>query len=142
VIFHDPIYEHALKDRDWAPAGGTSMNRARDLNDDLTRRFTVALREAVDAEPGMHGSWDGSLPWVWVDGDELGGWWIGHGISHEIEAAEDDLKTFLWADYVTDAEPPVERPRAINVTLAGPGARDETRLARMVVEALRPYVPK
>lgn len=141
MIFHDDVYERALNSRDWAPAGGTSMNRARQLQDDFSTRFRDALRKAVDKEPGMHVQLDCGLPWVSVDGDDRGGWWIGHGLSHEIRAHEDDMSTFLWASYVTDAEDgPVSPPRPLDVTLTGKGARDVGRLARMVVEALKPYV--
>ena len=141
MIFHDPVYERALDDRDWAPPGGTSMNRARQLQHDFSNRFRDALRKAVDKEPGMDVRLDGGLPWVSIDGDERGGWWIGHGLSHEIRGHADDMPTFLWASYVTDAEDgPVNLPRPLDVTLTGKGARDVCRLARMVVEALKPYV--
>jgi hypothetical protein len=140
VIYHDPVYQRCLNDRDWAPPGGTSINRAGQLNAEFSRNLREALRVAVDAEPGMHARFDCNLPWLWVDGDETGGWWIGAGLVHEIHEAEGDLRTFLWASYVSDDEDTVvEGGRPIDVTLAGPGARDADRLARMVVEALRPY---
>lgn len=141
MAFHDPVYEKALNDRDWAPPCGTSMNRARELNDNLSRQFRAALKKAVAAEPGLNMRDDHSMPWLWCDNDEdeTGGWWVACGITHEIRDSEDNLRTFLWASWVSDADPPVERPRPIDTRLAGRGGRNASRLARMVVDALRPY---
>jgi hypothetical protein len=140
-MFHDPVYELMRKDRDWAPAGGTSMNRARQLNDDHTTKFRAALTRLVETEDGLNEITGHNLPWLYWDGDRTGGWWITCLITHLIRVPEDELPTHLSASWVSGDEPMVERPQPVDMTLRGPGARDYDHLAALVVNALRPYKP-
>ena len=140
MIYQDPVYERALRDRDWAPPGGTSLNRANWLNADLNQAFRAALARAVADEPGLVLISHHNLPWLhWGDNPD-GGWWIACGLSHEILRPEADMPTFLWASWVSDTETqPAGAVRPIDATLTGPTARDVDMLADMIVRALRPY---
>lgn len=139
MALHEPAYERALRDRDWAPLGGTSMNRAKQLNADFDRAFRAALARAVAAVPGLNLRDDCNLPWLEWDTNPDGGWWIVCGLSHEARRAEADLTTYLWASWVSHSDLQTKRAKPIDGTWTGPTARDVDMLADIVVRALRPY---
>lgn len=116
----------SIDEPNWAPPGGTSSDRCRQLassfNQGLLDRLVARATDDrlwVKLDPG------GSARVGWKD-DPRGGYYVGFGLEHNPYRAEDQLRSFLWLQYRhEDANNHQDREdRVGEVWLEAPYARD------------------
>jgi hypothetical protein len=134
--------ERALADRDWAPLGGTSLNRARLLQHELHRAVFDELGALAASDPQLRTidfqePYLGNLPRAHWIGDKVGAYFLNVGLSHSVQAPEEAMPTIVWARYSTLTGEGDCRP--LDVRMTGEGARDSGVVAAMLLTALRQH---
>lgn len=116
-----------IDEPDWAPPGGTSTNRYREIAGPFDAAFLQGLRERVNDLTGQ--AWmkvynDGASIYIgWRDGG--GGYYVGHGLEHNPSRPEDGQRAFLWLSYSFENEDGEFAQERIGGTwFAAPYARD------------------
>lgn len=105
-------YDRALHDRDWAPPGGTSMNRHSEISMQFARDFTAALLEAMAEVPNltpydltprsMYPSGVGHPRAYWADHKEIA-YYVSSVLEHSLHAdSATQARASLWAHYVPE----------------------------------------
>jgi len=86
----------------WAPPGGTSSNRAREISEPLEAAFLAGLRERI-AQLGdaawikvYNGDTSVYIGWTF---DEQGGYYVGTGLEHNPYLSDAEQRWFLWLQY-------------------------------------------
>jgi hypothetical protein len=110
-------FERSMDEQSWSPPGGTSLERYREIHAEVDTAWRQALQELVDAEPGLNGRWVtthdngkliaggtiGNAPWLSWDDDPRGGYYVAHGLEHQMYSAENNLFGWTWVHYLRDA---------------------------------------
>jgi hypothetical protein len=92
----------SIDEPDWAPPGGTSSNRWREIREPLEVAFLAGLRERI-AQLGDT-AWikeynDGSSAHIgWTDARD-GGYYVGFGLEHRSYLPPDRQRWFVWLQY-------------------------------------------
>lgn len=132
-------YTYALNHRDWAPTGGTSLNRARQLQESLYRATFDALAQKVEKIPGLRAidldqPLNGRISRLHWENDLIGAYVLHASLAHALRLPEDHMPTIIWTRYSTldgagDCSP-------LHLQMVGDTARDPELIASMFLDAI------
>jgi hypothetical protein len=131
------------RERDWAPAAGTSHVEHERLCHALDTEYRQALGDMAEQIPGLTATrlepGRTTIPCLEWDDEpgENGCYWVSCGIEHRGGWPPEALRTYVMANYLTEEEGSSVYP--LNLYLTGDGARDGRVLAAMVIAAVREH---
>lgn len=102
----------SIDEPDWAPPGGTSSNRHREIRQPLEAAFLAGLRERIAQL--------GEVAWIkeynsgtsiyigWTD-DKGGGYYVGAGLEHNPYLSDAEQRWYVYLQYRTEGGASDER---------------------------------